>query len=93
MHKNMLAAATLSVAMLTGPAMAVEVSNSFTDDAMMAPFYTDDTMTTTRSEAEVKEILSKINPEAVATLKDDCNNPMQYRRQSHGNICDVVNTM
>ncbi len=93
MKKQIIIAAMFAGTMFAGSALAMDVNNSFTNMEMMSPFYTDDTMSTTRSEAEVKEILSKMNPEARQTLKDDCMDPMQYRQQSHGGICDVLNTM
>ena len=93
MKKTMIVAAALASSMFAGSVMAMEINNSFTDKEMMSPFYTDDTMATGKSEAEVKQILSEMNPQAREALKKDCDDPKQYRDQFHYGICDVLKTL
>lgn len=92
MHK-ILAAIVIATGFAAVSAAAEEVNNSFTDRAMMSPFYSDENMTTMRADEELQQILAEMNPEARQTLRDDCANPAQYRNQYHYGLCDKINNM
>lgn len=68
----------------TAPSTDAATSSRLEDKTMMAPFYTDDTMTTLRSDAEFSASLKALKSEDREAIKNECGNSNTQR----GVFCD-----
>lgn len=96
---KLITAAALSLAMMTGAALAQTTSSNnpgetkdfWTDQAMVGALYTDDTMTTLRTGDEFKAAWMGMTPESQAAMKQECE-AAQNRPTNAEAICSQIST-
>ncbi|MBZ9673643.1 hypothetical protein [Mesorhizobium sp. ES1-3] len=66
------------------------VTSSFEDTTLMRPFFSDDTMRTLRSDAEIRSAFNAMSPSAQKRLIKDCDNPKQHRNAYHYGLCEKI---
>ncbi|EHK53323.1 hypothetical protein [Allomesorhizobium alhagi] len=76
----------------SGPAPAVDptTTGSLEDPTLMRPFFTDDTLTTMRSDEEIRAAFNDMSPTAQERLIQDCDNPAKHREQYHYGLCEKI---
>lgn len=59
----------------------------------MSVFYSDSDMKNMRTDAELRETLAQMKPEAREKLREDCDRAQQHRENSHYGLCDKIKAM
>ena len=88
MKTKVIAAAALTLGMVSGAIAQTTVI--YDDKAIMGPFFTDDAMTTMRSDDEIRTAFTQLSPENQQKMVEDCKKPDQYQDQFWFGLCDKI---
>jgi hypothetical protein len=82
---SMVAAALL----LTGGVSLAQTETIMSDKTVMGPFFTDETMTTLRTDEELQAELAKMSPENRQKFIEECKKPDQHQ-QMYNELCKKI---
>ena len=91
MNIKKLTMGAITLAMMTGSALAAGNTSALDDPAKMSPFFTDAGMKTLKSEADFKTAWQAMKPEEQKAVLKDCGDTTL--NQSHADFCAMAKKM
>ncbi|TPJ13692.1 hypothetical protein FJW04_18895 [Mesorhizobium sp. B2-7-3] len=91
MNIKMLTMGVLTLAMMSGSALAANNTSALDDPAKMSPFFTDAGMKTLRSEADFKTAWMSMKPDEQKAVLKDCGDTTLNK--AHADFCAMAKKM
>ncbi|TPL99768.1 hypothetical protein [Mesorhizobium sp. B2-3-10] len=91
MNIKMLTMGVLTLAMMSGSALAANNTSALDDPAKMSPFFTDAGMKTLRSEADFKTAWMSMKPDEQKAILKDCGDTTLNK--AHADFCAMAKKM
>ncbi|MBZ9905676.1 hypothetical protein LB557_06665 [Mesorhizobium sp. BR115XR7A] len=91
MNIKMLTMGVVTLAMMSGSALAANNTSALDDPAKMSPFFTDAGMKTLRSEADFKTAWMSMKPDEQKAVLKDCGDTTLNK--AHADFCAMAKKM